>query len=67
MTFLRYCGSYDGFIPTWFLDGEEKESAKGSEYLLGVGKADITGYLFFYLLELTQCTDVYIDRLSKST
>lgn len=54
-------GSHGGYD-----DGQKhQEPAHGSLYLLGVGKADITGLLLLYSLIKTS-TNIIIDPLSKS-
>lgn len=47
--FVHFCGHWRDTGRSWGLDwgqeesAESTESSKGSQYLLGVGKADITG------------------------
>jgi len=47
--FVHFCGHWRDTGRSWSLDwgqhesGESFENGKGSQYLLGVGKADITG------------------------
>lgn len=49
--FVHFCGHWRDTGRSWRLDWGQSErngsgEKKGSQYLLGVGKADITGYVF---------------------
>lgn len=42
-TFVHICGNGERFARYWNSDRWQHGGSKGSQYLLGVGKADITG------------------------